>query len=220
MDNYKTTQNEYIIENDTVKMTILNKKGKELIALFDVEDLDRIKAFGTWFAEWNKDFNQYLAQSIKSVIIKGKPGYKKYSLQSVILETSPNAPIRHLNGDVLDNRKCNLEIYDRRQTNEYETLENDVIAVLLKDRYGNLEAKALISAEDLDRVITPEYTWISQKKSSGQPYAIAHTPEGRVYLDSYLTKCEAGYRVAHLNKNPLDNRRQNLDVYKFELSNK
>lgn len=216
---YKTVPNQFITENEAVKMSILNKKGKELTALFDLEDLDKVKNFGTWFAEWNKDFNQYLAQAVTEEMIKGKLKHKKYSLQSVILGTSPNAPIRHLNGDVLDNRKENLEIYNRFQTNEYETLENGVIAVFLKDRYGNLEAKALISSEDFDRVITSDYTWICQKRSNGQPYAIAHTPEGRLYLDSYLTNCEKGYRVAHLNKNPLDNRRQNLNVYKFDPSN-
>ncbi|MEO3112010.1 hypothetical protein ABHC34_12085, partial [Turicibacter sanguinis] len=112
----------------------------------------------------------------------------------------------------------NLEIYNRFQPNEYEILENDVIAVFLKDRYGNVEAKALISAEDFDRVITSDYTWICQKRSNGQPYAIAHTPAGRIYLDSFLTDCQKGYRVAHLNKNPLDNRRQNLNVYLFDPS--
>lgn len=216
---YKTTTNHFNIENNIVKMTILNKKGKSLTALFDIEDLDKVKDFGIWFAEWNKDFNQYLAQCAKQELIKGKMKYKKYSLQSVILGTSPNAPICHLNGDVLDNRKENLEIYNRYQMNEFIVLENDVISVFLKDRYGNVEAKALISKQDFDRVITPEYTWICQKRSNGQPYAIAHTKEGRVYLDSYLTNCQKGYRVAHLNKNPLDNRRQNLEVYKLESLN-
>ena len=215
---YKTVPNQFNIENEVIKMTILNKKGKELTALFDLEDLDKVKHFGNWFAEWNKDFNQYLAQAVTEEMVKGKLKYKKYSLQSVILGTSPNAPIRHLNGDVLDNRKTNLEIYNRFQPNEYEILENDVIAVFLKDRYGNVEATALISAEDFNRVITSDYTWICQKRSNGQPYAIAHTPAGRIYLDSFLTDCQKGYRVAHLNKNPLDNRRQNLNVYLFDPS--
>ena len=129
-----------------------------------------------------------------------------------------SAPIRHLNGDLLDNRKSNLEIYNRRQINDYEVLENQVIAIHLKDRYGNLVNKALISAEDLDQVVNEKYTWVCQKKANGQPYAIAHTEAGRVYLDTYLTNCQPGFRVHHINKNPLDNRRQNLEVKALEIA--
>ncbi|MTL76710.1 hypothetical protein GMA27_13955, partial [Turicibacter sanguinis] len=79
---YKTVPNQFNIENEVIKMTILNKKGKELTALFDLEDLDKVKHFGNWFAEWNKDFNQYLAQAVTEEMVKGKLKYKKYSLQS------------------------------------------------------------------------------------------------------------------------------------------
>lgn len=48
---YKTVPNQFNIENEVIKMTILNKKGKELTALFDLEDLDKVKHFGNWFAE-------------------------------------------------------------------------------------------------------------------------------------------------------------------------
>lgn len=215
-DTHKTAQNQFEINDSIVKMTIINKKGKELVTLFDLEDLDKVKNAGTWFAEWHKDFNQYLAQNVEKIQQKGKPKFQKRNLQSVILGTSTNAPIRHLNGDTLDNRKENLEIYDRFQMNEFERQENDVIAITLKDRYGNPEATALISAEDLDKVINEKYTWICQKRSNGQPNVIAHTKEGRVYLNSFLKPCEPGYRVRHINKNPLDNRRQNLEIYQLE----
>ncbi len=214
---HKAAQNQFHIDNQQVKMTIQNKKGKALMALFDLEDLSKVQEAGTWFAEWHKDFNQYLAQNVFATSQKGKSKFQKRNLQSLILGTSPNAPIRHLNGNTLDNRKENLEIYNRFQRNEFEQLENNVVALILKNRYGTPEAKALISAEDLDKVVTDQYTWICQKRSNGQPYVIAHTEEGRVYLSSLLKPCEPGYRVRHINKNPLDNRRQNLEIYQLEL---
>lgn len=205
-------KNHYEIDNDVVKLTVFNKKGKSFTALFDLEDLEKVKSSENWHAQWNKDFNDYMIQTSVEVIQKGKKRFIKPTLQSTVLQCSPNAPIRHLNGNLLDNRKVNLEIYNRRQINEYEVLDNNVIAIHLKDRYGNLVNKALISAEDLDQVINETYTWVCQKKANGQPYAIAHTEAGRVYLDTFLTNCQPGFRVHHINKNPLDNRRQNLEV--------
>ncbi len=209
-------KNHYEIDNDVVKLTVFNKKGKSFTALFDLEDLEKVKSTGIWYAQWNKDFNNYMIQTSVEDIQKGKKRFIKPTLQSTVLQCSPNAPIRHLNGDLLDNRKVNLEIYNRRQINEYEILDNNVIAIHLKDRYGNLVNKALISAEDLDHVINETYTWVCQKRANGQPYAIAHTKAGRVYLDTYLTNCQPGFRVYHINKNPLDNRRQNLEIKALE----
>ncbi len=213
---HKTANNKFNIQNQMVEMTIQNKKGKVLVTIFDLEDLQKIQEAGTWFAEWHKDFNQYLVQNVSKIHQNGKAKYQKRNLQSVILQTSPNAPIRHLNGNTLDNRKENLEIYNRFQMNETEQLENDVVAILLKDRYGNLEAKALISSEDLDRVVTDQYTWVCQRRSNGQPYVVAHTKEGRIYLNTFLKPCEPGYRIRYINKNPLDNRRENLEIYQLD----
>ncbi len=211
-------QNTYKIEQETVLLTVFNKKGKAFIAQFDLEDLEKVQALRTWQVQWNKEFNNYMIQTSQEIIKNGKKRYIKPTLQSTILGTSPNAPIRHINGNLLDNRKANLEIYNRQQINDYEVLENNVIAVHLKDRYGNLVNKALISAEDFDQVIHEKYTWICQKKANGQPYAIAHTESGRLYLDTYLTNCPSGFHVYHINKNPLDNRRQNLELKAIETS--
>ena len=160
------TKNHYEIENNIVKLTVFNKKGKAFTAQFDLEDLETVKNAGVWHAQWHKDFNNYIIQTSAEVIQKGKKRYIKPTLQSTILKCSPNAPIRHLNGDLLDNRKINLEIYNRHQKNEYDVLDNGVIAIHLKDRYGNLVNKALISAEDLDKVVNKTYTWVCQKKDN------------------------------------------------------
>lgn len=216
-----TTQhkNQYEIIDDYVNLTVFNKKGKSFTAQFDVEDLDKVQSYSHWYAQWNKDFNDYMVETKSKIDQNGKTRYIKPTLQSVILGTSKNAPIRHLNGDLLDNRKCNLEIYNRQQINDYEQLENGDVAIHLKDRYGNIVNKALISREDLDQVVTENYTWISKKKPNGQPYVLTHTPEGPLYLDTYLTNCPSGFYVYHINKNPLDNRRHNLEIKEIETPN-
>ena len=61
---------------------------------------------------------------------------------------NPKAPIRYINGDTLDNKKCNLEIFNQNTINKYEE-KDGVISIILKDKYGKKEGFALISHEDL-----------------------------------------------------------------------
>ena len=82
-------KNQYEIDNDVVKLTVFNKKGKAFTAQFDLEDLEKVKALGTWHAQWNKDFNNYIIQTSTEVIQKGKKRYIKPTLQSTVLGTSP-----------------------------------------------------------------------------------------------------------------------------------
>lgn len=37
---------------------------------------------------------------------------------------SSKTPIKHLNGDTLDNRKCNLETVERNTRNDYKIVDN------------------------------------------------------------------------------------------------
>ena len=53
------------------------------------------------------DYNNYIVQNISSTKKNKKSKPLKQSLQSVILNVNPKAPIRYINGDTLDNRKCN-----------------------------------------------------------------------------------------------------------------
>lgn len=202
----------YEVVEQLVRLTAFSKKGKPVTAIFDLDDLAKVKAINSWYAIWHKDFNSYLIQSKIAKKINGKMHVEKSTLSSLILNVSPNAPIHHLNGNILDNRKSNLKIYDRFQKNDYEELSADVIAIHLKNRYGYLVAKALISRTDLDRVVTEEYTWTLKKHLTGQPFVIANTQAGVIALERYLTNCPEEAYVYHINKNPLDNRRENLEI--------
>ncbi|ACD51697.1 hypothetical protein FDB55_07090 [Clostridium botulinum] len=204
-------ENKFEINNKVAFITILKKNGEELTAKVDVEDLNKVKESGTWFAEWNKDLNSYTVQNISLTKVNKKSKPLKQSLQSIILDTNPRTPIRHINGDTLDNRRSNLEIVERNIKNDYEVVNDDTIAILLRDKYGKVQNKALISKEDLRKVVTDTYTWVLHKNYDNF-CVIANTPNGRIHLDRVLMNPDENQTVHHINLNPLDNRRSNLEI--------
>lgn len=208
--NNKTCENRFEIKGNIAYITIFKKDGSELVCQIDAADVEKVKAMGTWFAEWQKDFNAFTVQNISSTIRNKKNKPLKQSIQAVILDTNPKAPIKHINGDMLDNRKANLEIVARNQKNEYEVVDNATIAIILKDKYGAPHAKALISSDDLDTVITDEYSWVEYKKN-GNICVIANTPNGRIHLDRVIMNPDENETIHHINLNPLDCRRENLE---------
>ncbi|WP_294407265.1 hypothetical protein [uncultured Clostridium sp.] len=193
------------------EIKVLKKNGSELTCKIDTSDLDKVKEHGTWFAEWHKDFNNYLVQTLEKTNVNGKVKYIKRSIQSVILDVNPNAPIKHLDGNTLDNRKCNLELYNRTLKNDCEKVDFETMAVILRDKYGNAKHKALISMSDVDRVVRDGYNWVVYHKGT-EMMVVANTKKGRIRLDELLMKPEEGQKVHHINLNPLDNRRKNLEI--------
>lgn len=209
-NNYKNTKNQYEIKDNVANITVLKKNGTALNTIIDAEDLEKVLEKGTWFAEWHKDFNNYLVQNISTIIINGKTTSSKQNLQSLILNLSHKAPIRHINGNTLDNRKANLEVFERNKKNDYEVLDETTIAIILRDKYGKSKSKALISKEDLNKVVSDEFSWVYYKKNN-EISVVANTPQGRIYLDRLIMDTEEKMLVHHINLNPLDNRRCNLE---------
>ena len=208
--NYKNIENKYEIRDNVVLISLLKKDGSELIAKIDANDMEKVRNMGTWFAEWHKDFNSYLAQNISSTKTNKKSKPIKQNLQSIILDTNSKTPIKHLNGDTLDNRKCNLEIVEKNIKNDYEIVDEKTIAVILRDKNGKAFSKALISKEDLNTVITDDYSWVKYKSHS-DICVVANTPSGRIYLDRIIMNPNDTETIHHINLNPLDNRRVNLE---------
>jgi len=192
------------IEGDVGKLTAYTKKGKAVVAIFDAADLDKVSAFENWRAVWQTDFDCSVIESKDF-----KDGHaKRTPVAAAILACSPNAPICHLNGDLLDNRRANLEIYDvKAQPNDYEEVEAG-ISVVLKDRYAREVGVFLIDRSDLEKVVNSGHVWLKKKRSSGQPYVV--NTEG-LLLAHFLLDIDEGY-VRYDNKNPLDNRRVNLGI--------
>lgn len=212
--NYKNVENKYEIQGNVALISLLNKNGSEFIAKIDVDDIEKVKSMGTWFAEWHKDFNSYLAQNISSTKTNKKSNPLKQNLQSVILDTNPKAPIKHINGDTLDNRKCNIEIVERNTKNDYEIIDESTIAIILRDRNGKAFSKALISKEDLNTVLTEEFSWV-EYKTHDNIHVVANTPNGRIYLDKMLMNPSDSEIVHHINLNPLDCKRNNMEIVKI-----
>jgi hypothetical protein len=86
-------------------------------------------------------------------------------------------------------------------------LDNSSVAIILRDKNGKASSKALISNEDLNYVITDELSWVEYKNS-----VVANTPSGRIYLDKMLMNPTDTEVVHHINLNPLDCRRSNMEI--------
>jgi hypothetical protein len=205
--NYKAFENKFDVKGHIAYATVLKKDGSELVFQIDTDDVERIKSMGTWFAEWHKDFNAYTIQNIRKS--KGTKPVKQ-SLQTAVLNTNPKAPVKHINGNMLDNRKVNLEIVSRSQQNQYEKFDDNTIAIILTNKYGIPHSRALISYEDLNNVITEDLSWVEYKKN-GVVMVVANTPQGRIHLDKFIMNPNESEVVHHINLNPLDCRRNNLE---------
>jgi hypothetical protein len=200
---------------DITFLKLVKKDGTTVDGKIDTEDLQKVLEKGLWFAEWNKDLNNYLAQNLGTYYIEEKKYRRKLGLQSFILDTHPKAPVRHINGDTLDNRKSNLEIYNQNTVNDYVELDEQTVAVILRDRYGKEKSRTIIDKEDLNRVINNGYTWVYFKKGT-EPYAVANTPEGKIYLNRYIMGTPEDMVTHPINLNTLDNRKANLENVKLE----
>jgi len=201
----KLEPNEFQVNKNVASISLKKKNGSTVDAKIDAEDLQRVLDSGIWFAEWHKDYNSYLVMNY----INADNRKEKQSLQSFILEVDPRTPIRHLNGDTLDNRKANLEIYNKNSYNDYKELDEETAEVMLMDSHGRNASKAIIDKADLYRVINNGYPWVYYKVNE-KPYAVANTPAGRLYLDRFIMDTPKDMIVQHVNLNTLDNRKVNL----------
>lgn len=84
------------------------------------------------------------------------------------------------------------------------------MGIILRDKFGNHKETALISIEDVNKVVRDNYNWVLYKKGS-ELMVVANTPEGRIRLDSLIMNPDETMKVHHINLNPLDNRRKNLE---------
>jgi hypothetical protein len=84
------------------------------------------------------------------------------------------------------------------------------MGIILRDKFGNPKDTALISMEDVNKVIKNGYNWVTYRKES-ELMVVANTPDGRVRLDELIMNPDETMKVHHINLNPLDNRRKNLE---------
>jgi hypothetical protein len=94
--------------------------------------------------------------------------------------------------------------------NDFEENDIDTVAIILRDKRGNEKARTLIDQEDLKLVLNNGYTWFYFKTPKGTSYAVANTPEGRIYLHRFIMNTSDGMVTDHRNHDTLDNRKENL----------
>lgn len=101
-----------------------------------------------------------------------------------------------------------------RQPQEIIT-KGDKAFITLYDKYGNEKDKAVIDEDDVDRV--SKHKWYSSRK-----YVITRlAPTNKfIRLHRYVLGCEDSSRpfVDHINRNPLDNRKENLRKVDYSQS--
>lgn len=207
---YETKVNEYEVKENVAFVKLSKKDGMTIDTKIDSDDLNKVLEKGTWFAEWSKDFNNYLVKTLSSSHVDGKNIKEKQTLQSFILGTNTKTPIRHINGDTLDNRKCNIMIYDQNAViNDYEVVDKESVYIILRDKYGIETKKALIDYEDLERVINSSLSWVYYFHN-GEHHAVANTKNGRVYLYNFIMNTPKDMITKFLTNSTLDNRKSNL----------
>ena len=62
--------------------------------------------------------------------------------------------------------------------------------------------------DDADFPLVSRWKW----KAHGRGYVYRHTRQGKLYLHRLLMGAEKGQEVDHINRNPLDNRRENMRI--------
>ncbi|MEA3321185.1 MAG: hypothetical protein U9Q88_14345 [Bacillota bacterium] len=202
--------NEFEIKDDKAIIKLNRRDQSALYTQIDKEDLPGVLEKGTWFAEWHPELNNYLVQNVSYSYVEDIKQRRKITLHSFIMGTEKKEPIKHLDKDTLNNCKVNLRVYSLEMMNDYEELGEDIVAIILRDKYGKEKARTLIDKEDLARVIGNGYTW-SYFKGNGEPYAVTGTAEGRIYLHRFIMNTPKGMVTDHINHDTLDNRKSNLN---------
>lgn len=213
----KTIGNEYEIQDDKAVLKLKKRNGSFIDAQIDTRDLEKVLNKGTWSPEWNKDYNNYLVQNISYSDEGGKKLKKKIPLHLFIMDVDSKTHIRHLDGDSLNNCRSNLKIYSQETKNDYEEIDDDTVAIILRDKNGVKKAKTLIDKDDLERVINSGFTWCYYRYNNS-PYAVANTAEGRVYLHKFILNTETEEEIVMDLKNhdTLNNRKKELTKNKLK----
>jgi hypothetical protein len=93
-------------------------------------------------------------------------------------------------------------------------IRGDITTIILKSpKYGIMET--LISTSKLERAMMFPGTWGVAKNKSGfyvQGQSYENGKEKTIYLHRFITNAPPGYSVDHINRNPLDNRDENLRI--------
>lgn len=101
-------KNNYKIDGKIIKIYINSTYGENgiLIALIDTEDFEKVNQYNT---SWTI---VYKNNRLDSVVTKPQINKKRFNikLHRLIMNCPNHLVVDHINGNVLDNRKCNLRV--------------------------------------------------------------------------------------------------------------
>lgn len=206
-----TKGNNYTIINNEARIELRRRNGEAIYTVVDADDLTRILKKGTWFAEWHDDFDNYLVHNVSYENTCERKRRVKMTLHSFIMGANPKEPIKHLDGDTLNNRKCNLAVYSQTMLNDFIESDEGTVKIILRDKGGNEKGITFIDSADLDKVKSNGYTWF-YFVGNGEPYAVSSIKRNRIYLHRLIVDAPQYMSVDHINHNTLDNRRANLMI--------
>lgn len=103
--------NEYILHEKFAEIKIKNKKFGDCFVKIDLEDVDRCKQY-TWNLWYEKTKRFFY---VNTVITLSPKKLKTIWLHRFIMNYEGDLEIDHLNHDVFDNRKNNLQIVSREE---------------------------------------------------------------------------------------------------------
>lgn len=111
----KKKGNNYIIdeENGIAKIELNRRKEKNLYAIIDLDDLERVISYPyTWFAQYRKELNDYYVRCTNYENIKNGKSSVVF-LHQFIMDAN-GKDVDHINNKPLDNRKSNLRISEHK----------------------------------------------------------------------------------------------------------
>ena len=95
----KFDSNEIVIYDDYAEIVLYDRDNMEIArALIDLEDVDKVKDY-----KWHLDSGGYIVNS------------KVGKLHRFLMNPKDNEIVDHINGNPLDNRKCNLRVCSQNQ---------------------------------------------------------------------------------------------------------
>jgi len=106
-------KNNYITENNHIKIFLHRRNKSDLELVIDLEDFDKINSFnGTFYSSLNRANGLYYAKiTLYLGLFNGKPKYRTMFVHRIILDcTDRKIQVDHYNHNGLDNRKENLRI--------------------------------------------------------------------------------------------------------------
>lgn len=122
--------NEIRITKDFAEVDTYNKDGvKQITFLVDTEDVPLVSKY-KWRAKWYKKDKTWYVAGIDTVT-------KKHIYLHHLLLGFPVGTIDHINGNTLDNRKCNLRVVDKSIQSLNRIIKNTTgVRGVSKDKKG------------------------------------------------------------------------------------